>query len=83
MLIYFEEIDAPVAVVTGLAEIPGTPLPEHIAELLSRGGVVEPSDLSKLGVTMTRTTKEALEDLYSAGRLITVDTSRYANAEVG
>ena len=59
-----------------LAEIPGTPVPEHIAEVLSRGGVVTPSDMSKLGVTMTRTTKEALQDLYSAGRLIDVDLSR-------
>ena len=71
-----------------LAEIPGTPLPEHIVEVLSRGGVVTPSDMSKLGVTMTRTTKEALQDLYSAGRLIDVDLSRsvplssYATEEV-
>jgi UDP-glucose 4-epimerase len=71
-----------------LAEIPGTPVPEHIAEVLSRGGVVTPSDMSKLGVTMTRTTKEALQDLYSAGRLIDVDLSRsvplssYPTAEV-
>ncbi len=71
-----------------LAEIPGTPLPEHIVELLSRGGIVESSDLSGLGVTMTRTTTEALEDLYSAGRLIEVDVnrsaplSRYPTAEV-
>lgn len=59
-----------------LAEIPGTPLPEHIAELLSRGAVVTSSDMSALGVTMTRTTKDALADLYSAGRLIDVDLSR-------
>lgn len=59
-----------------LAEIPGTPVPEHIAELLSKGGVVEPSDLSVIGVTMSRTTKQALADLYSAGRLIDVDTVR-------
>ena len=62
-----------------LAEIPGTPLPEHIAELLSRGGVVTPSDVSTLGVTMTRTTKEALADLYAAGRLIDVDLDRAAS----
>jgi len=68
----------PVALRLGrfLAEIPGTPLPEHIAELLSRGGIVERSDLSALGVTMSRTTKDALEDLYSAGRLIDVDINR-------
>ena len=72
-----------------LAEIPGTPLPEHIAEVLSRGGVVESSDLSTIGVTMTRSTKDALEDLYSAGRLIDVDLkkqrplSQYASSEVG
>jgi len=71
-----------------LAEIPGTPVPEHIAELLSRGGVVIPSDMSALGVPMTRTTKEALKDLYSAGRLIDVELNRsaplssYATAEV-
>jgi len=58
-----------------LAEIPGTPVPEHVAELLSKGGVVEPSDLSEIGITMSRTTKAALKDLYSAGRLIDVDTS--------
>ncbi len=62
-----------------LAEIPGTPLPEHIAELLSKGGVVEASDLTPLGVTMTRTTKDALIDLYSAGRLINVNTVRQAH----
>lgn len=61
-----------------LAEIPGTPLPEHITELLSRGGIVAPSDLTALGVTMTRTTTEALIDLYSAGRLIEVDINRSA-----
>lgn len=61
-----------------LAEIPGTPMPEHIAELLSRGGVVASSNMSALGVTMTRTTKEALRDLYSAGRLIDVDLDRSA-----
>ena len=61
-----------------LAEIPGTPVPEHIAEVLSRGGVVAASDMSKLGVTMTRTTKEALKDLYSAGRLIDVELNRSA-----
>ena len=71
-----------------LAEISGTPLPEHIVEVLSRGGVVVPSDLSGLGVTMTRTTTQALEDMYSAGRLIEVDLkrsaplSRYPTAEV-
>jgi len=61
-----------------LAEIPGTPLPEHIAELLSKGGTVEPSDLTRIGMTMSRTTKEALQDLYSAGRLIDVDTTEVA-----
>lgn len=59
-----------------LAEIPGTPLPEHIAELLSRGAVVEPSDLSELGVTIRHSTPEALKDLYAAGRLIDVDLDR-------
>lgn len=59
-----------------LAEIPGTPLPEHVAELLSRGQLVEPSDLGALGVTMQRTTRDVLQDLYSAGRLIDVDVSR-------
>lgn len=72
-----------------LAELAGTPLPEHITEVLSRGGVIEPSNLAALGVTMTRTTTEALEDLYSAGRLIDVDIRRraplsgYPTAEVG
>lgn len=71
-----------------LAELAGTPLPEHITELLSRGGIVEPSDLAALGVTITRTTTEALQNLYSAGRLIDVDLkrsaplSRYPTAEV-
>jgi len=80
----------PVALRLGrpLAELAGTPLPEHITELLSRGGIVEPSDLTALGVTMTRTTSEALQNLYSAGRLIDVDLdrsvplSRYPTAEV-
>ncbi len=59
-----------------LAEIPGTPVPEHVAELLSRGSVVTPSDLSGLGITMKRSTRDTLRDLYSAGRLIDVDTSQ-------
>lgn len=53
-----------------LAEIPGTPLPTHIAQLMSQGGLMQPSDLSEIGLTMTRTTRDALADLYSAGRLI-------------
>jgi len=65
-----------------LAEVPGTPLPEHIAELLSRGGVVTPSDLSHLGVTIKRTTTDALQDLYSAGRLIDVALNRPIDAKV-
>lgn len=59
-----------------LAEIPGTPVPEHVAELLSRGSVVAPSDLTPLGVTMKRSTRDTLKDLYAAGRLIDVDTSQ-------
>jgi len=51
-------------------------LPEHIAETLSRGGLVEPSDLTELGVTLRRSTRDALRDLYAAGRLIDVDVSR-------
>jgi len=58
-----------------LAEIPGTPLPEHIAEVLSRGGLIKPSDLSALGITMTTSTPQALADLYAAGRLIDLDVS--------
>lgn len=61
-----------------LGEIPGTPIPEHIAELLSRGGVVAPSDLSAIGVTISRTTSQTLRDLYAAGRLIDIEVDRTA-----
>jgi hypothetical protein len=59
-----------------LAELPGTPIPEHIAELLSRGGVVQPSDLSAIGVPIPRSTSETLADLYAAGRLLDLDVDR-------
>ena len=61
-----------------LGELSGTPIPEHVAELLSRGGLVESSDLSLLGVSLKRTTREALKDLYSAGRLIEIDPTDQA-----
>jgi len=56
-----------------LGELAGTPIPEHIAELLSRGGVVTPSNLDPIGVTLSRSTRAALADLYAAGRLIDWD----------
>lgn len=61
-----------------LAELSGTPLPEHIVETLSRGMLVEPSDLRSLGVTMKYTTPEVLKDLYSAGRLLDVEVDAEA-----
>lgn len=65
-----------------LAELSGTPLPEHIVETLSRGQVVEASDLTSLGVTMKYSTPEVLKDLYAAGRLLDVEVdaeaARYA-----
>lgn len=60
-----------------LGEIPGTPIPEHVAEVLSRGSVVEATDTETvLGVPMRRTTPQAITDLYSAGRLIEIDVDR-------
>ncbi len=64
-----------------LGELPGTPIPEHIAELLSRGGVVEPSDTEALlGQPLRRSTPDAIRDLYSAGRLIKIDVERLVGA---
>lgn len=64
-----------------LGELPGTPIPEHIAELLSRGGVVEPTDTEALlGQPLRRTTPDAIRDLYGAGRLIDIDVERLVGA---
>ncbi|MEM7093426.1 MAG: NAD-dependent epimerase/dehydratase family protein [Actinomycetota bacterium] len=60
-----------------LAEIPGTPLPEHVAETLTNGMRVTGCDTgARLGLAIRRTTTEAIADLYSAGRLIEVDVDR-------
>lgn len=60
-----------------LGEVPGTPIPEHLAELLARGQVVTPTDVSSLlGVDIKRTTPETVADVYSAGRVIKVDVDR-------
>jgi len=57
-----------------LAELPGTPLPEHVIELLTRGQVIVPTDLPEtLGVSLARTTRETIADLYAAGRLIDIE----------
>lgn len=65
-----------------LGEIPGTPIPEHIAELVSRGSVVQSSDTDALfGVPIRRTTPQAIADLYSAGRLIEIDVDRLIGAD--
>ena len=58
-----------------LGELSGTPIPEHLAETLSKGNVVEPSDLTALGMEYEYSTRQALKDLYAAGRLIEVDAS--------
>lgn len=63
-----------------LGEIPGTPVPEHIAEILSRGGVVQSSDLTAIDMQLSRTTTETLSDLYSAGRLIDLEVDRNVEA---
>ncbi len=59
-----------------LAEIPGTPLPEHLVGLLTRGQLIAPCDLSDIGFTYSRSTRDALRDLYNAGRLIDLDVER-------
>jgi len=72
---------APIAFRAGrlLGEITGTPIPEHVAELLSRGQVVVPTDTDALlGVPLRRSTPDAITDLYAAGRLITIDVDRLA-----
>jgi nucleoside-diphosphate-sugar epimerase len=64
-----------------LGELPGTPIPEHVAELLSRGGVVEPTDTEALlGHRLRKTTPDAIRDLYGAGRLIDIDVERLVGA---
>lgn len=63
--------------VRNLTDIIGSPVPEHVAELLTRGGVIEPTDTDALlGVPMRRTTRAAIEDLYATGRIIDVDVAR-------
>lgn len=64
-----------------LAELPGTPLPDHVVELLSRGQVVAPSDVAALGAPLKRTTSETIADLYEVGRLVTLDSTRYADED--
>lgn len=60
-----------------LGELAGTPVPEHVTDLMSRGQIVSASDTDRLLDTpLRRTTRDALRDLYSAGRLIEVDRSR-------
>jgi nucleoside-diphosphate-sugar epimerase len=62
-----------------LGEVAGTPIPEHVTELLSRGQVVAPTDTdAALGVPLRRSTPDAISDLYAAGRLITIDVERLA-----
>jgi hypothetical protein len=52
-------------------------MPEHVAEVLTRGDIVETSDLaSAIGVTLKKTTRDAVADMYTAGRLIEIDVSR-------
>lgn len=64
-----------------LGELPGTPIPEHVVELLSRGGVVEPSDTEALlGQPLRRRTPDTIRDLYGAGRLIDIDVERLVGA---
>lgn len=67
-----------------IAELAGTPLPEHVAELLTRGQVVTPTDLSeRLGISLTYTTPEVIADLYSLGRIVDIGASPVAaDAEV-
>lgn len=62
-----------------LGEIAGTPIPEHVVDLMSRGQRVIASDTDALlGVALRRTTRETIRDLYNAGRLIEVDVERLA-----
>lgn len=62
-----------------LGEVTGTPIPEHVAELLSRGQVVTPTDTATLlDLPLRRSTPDAIGDLYAAGRLITIDVDRLA-----
>lgn len=64
-----------------LGELPGTPVPDHVAELLSRGGIVAPTDTEALlGQPLRRSTPDAIRDLYGAGRLIDIDVERLVGA---
>ncbi len=62
-----------------LGDIVRTPIPEHVAELLSRGQIVAPTDTGSLvGEPMRRSTPDAIGDLYAAGKLIEIDLDRLA-----
>lgn len=67
-----------------IAELAGTPMPEHVAELLTRCQPMTPTDLTeRLGITLRYRTPEVLEDLYSLGRLVEVESlgSPYIDVE--